>query len=74
MKTLRQLFISLSLFTLFLGYGFSDQNTETLYYGAESKGVLCGYSEVRISQAVKDGRKILSLEENGEVKLTKLYR
>lgn len=72
MKVLKPFVVGLLLYFFLWGYGYSTQSTEVLYYGAESKGVLCGYSEVRISHIEKDGRKLIFLEENGEVKLTTL--
>ena len=56
---------------------------QTLYYGIEINGVLCGYSEVKISPMVKDGKDMILLKDkvfamvsalgskfNTEVKLT----
>lgn len=72
MKTFRQLYLGLSLLYLFGGCGHSIQKTETWYFAAESKGVLCGYSKVCISPSHQEGRKMILLEEEGEVKLAAL--
>jgi hypothetical protein len=68
----KQIFVILLPLVLFLGNKNLAFKEETLYFGAKSNGVLCGYSEVHISQAEKDGKNIILLEENGEVKLTAL--
>ena len=72
MKFLTKPVFVLMLLVLYGGYAHAAENTEILYYGAESMGVLCGYSEVCITHIKKDGRKLIVLEEKGEVKLTTL--
>ena len=72
MKALKQFSIYLLLVPLFWGYGHPTQDKEILYYGAESRGILCGYSKVEISIVEENGQKILIIEERGEVKLTAL--
>lgn len=72
MKLLKQIILSIMFVAFSLGQAHAAKNTEVLYYGAESMGILCGYSEVCITSIEKDGRKLIFLEENGEVKLTTL--
>ncbi len=36
---------------------------QTLYYGVEINGVLCGYSEISISSMVKDGKDMTLLKQ-----------
>lgn len=69
MKTLQAIILS-----LFLSVGsVSDlPKAEIFYYGAESKGILCGYSAVHMEYIEQNGRKLLRIQEEGETKLTAL--
>ncbi|MHC4106320.1 MAG: hypothetical protein ACYSR9_15355, partial [Planctomycetota bacterium] len=37
--------------------------SQTLYYGVEINGVLCGYSEVKVSPMVKDGKDMILIKD-----------
>ena len=45
---------------------------ETIYYGVEINGVVCGYMEFDISPLEKDGRELILLRQNMLAKLTAL--
>lgn len=72
MKVKRGLIIQLTVFFLCIGTGYSNTGPETLYYGAESQGILCGYSQVKLEYVSKNSKKMLRILEEGEVKLTAL--
>lgn len=77
MKTIN---FSLRCFLLFVflsiwisGFGQSYKNLpETWNYAIEISGVLCGYSESNLSSIEKDGKELLSLNDNIVVKLSVL--
>ncbi len=61
------LICALVLLILVLSGGFQAQaaqaEPETLYYGIEINGVLCGYSEISVSPMVKDGKDMTLLKQ-----------
>jgi len=57
------LLLLLFLFSGSLQTIVAQTQTERLYYGIETNGVLCGYSEISISPMVKDGKNIALLEQ-----------
>lgn len=49
-----------------------NEKAETLYYGIEQNGVLCGFSELNISEIEIEGRKAIFLDEAIVTKITAL--
>jgi transglutaminase-like putative cysteine protease len=49
---------------LLAGAGALKAGTETVYYGMELEGTVCGYSEINLSDIEKDGREMILLEQN----------
>ncbi|HAQ18963.1 MAG TPA: hypothetical protein DCR40_06980 [Prolixibacteraceae bacterium] len=65
------LYLFLSIWTS--GFGQSYKNLpETWNYAIEISGVLCGYSESNLTSIEKDGKELLSLNDNIVVKLSVL--
>lgn len=45
---------------------------DTIYYGAESEGKICGYGELTISTTMKDEKEVTVLEENIQLRISAL--
>ena len=78
MKTLKRkysLFVFVLFILVFLGVHqtiAAQVEVDTLYYGIEINGVLCGYSEINTSSVVKDGKDMILLKEKVFVMLSAL--
>ena len=65
LKSKTLIWILILLISISGGYQAKAAQVEpqTLYYGVEINGVLCGYSEVSISPMVKDGKDMILLKD-----------
>jgi len=58
------LVLSIPVFSGGLQAQAAQVEPQTLYYGIEINGVLCGYSEISVSPMVKDGKDMTLLKQN----------
>ncbi len=60
------------MFSLGFNIAAAQVETETVYYGIEINGVLCGYSEITKSPMVKDGKDMILLKQKAFLMLSAL--